>query len=143
LFVYHVIGLLLVDLSGSKQTMFMNMFVYRTLWLQHSQKIDKLIESLAESQRFMTQPQCGQRTSTWYSRDVRENPQRILRFSTVLERGIDASSRKLKGKCCNPYTPRHSRIAEPRCRSMACFAIGERVEMCPADKACFSLATVP
>jgi hypothetical protein len=30
LFVYHLIGLLLVGLSGSKQTMFMNMFVYRT-----------------------------------------------------------------------------------------------------------------
>jgi hypothetical protein len=32
LFVYHLIGLLLVGLSGSKQTMFMNMFVYRTPW---------------------------------------------------------------------------------------------------------------
>jgi hypothetical protein len=30
LFVYHLMGLLLVGLSGSKQTMFMNMFVYRT-----------------------------------------------------------------------------------------------------------------
>jgi hypothetical protein len=32
LFVYHLIGLLLVGLSGSKRTMFMNMFVYRTPW---------------------------------------------------------------------------------------------------------------
>jgi hypothetical protein len=52
LFVYHLMGLLLVGLSGSKQTMFMNMFVYRTPWQQPvPQQLPLRLQPWLEQQR--------------------------------------------------------------------------------------------